>query len=194
MKSPVGQWHRYHIEVLSLCLEERILLCPSADLRAPPEKRTPQSAGYKRGTQVTGFPVILSMRLGLSKSRLDRVAYRRLNGLRREHTSLAERLFPQTDSPSSEVVRGLRRDGSARFQAATSSTRHGPKKALCFLFEPLRLSKGFSCGKMFNFVNFFRKLLNLFLLRMIRAINSVLNNNTMPVSDFSTLRGFWKTF
>ena len=41
-----------------------------------------------------GFPVILSMRLGLSKSRLDRVAYRRLNGLRREHTSLAERLFP----------------------------------------------------------------------------------------------------
>ena len=89
------------------------------------------------------------------------------------------------------VCEGTVRRGSKQLPLVL---RHGPKKAFCFLFEPLRLSKGFSCGKMFNFVNFFRKLLNFFLLRMIRAINSVLNNNTMPVSDFSTLRGFWKTF
>ena len=62
-------------------------------------ERTRNSAGYKRGTQVTGFPVILSMRLGLSKTRLDRVVYRQLNGLYREHTSLAERLFPHPRRP-----------------------------------------------------------------------------------------------
>ena len=43
---------------------------------------------------------------------------------------------------------------------------------------PLRLSTVFSCGKMFNFVNLVHKLLNFFSLRMIRAINSPLNNKT----------------
>lgn len=64
------------------------------------------------------------------------------------------------------------------WQAATSSTRDGPKGALCLLFVPLRLSTVFSCGKMFNFVNLVHKLLNFFSLRMIRAINSPLNNKT----------------
>ena len=64
------------------------------------------------------------------------------------------------------------------WQAATSSTRDGPKRALYLLFVLLRLSKGFSCGKMFNFVNLFHKLLNCFSLRMVCAINSALNDKT----------------
>lgn len=63
-------------------------------------------------------------------------------------------------------------------QLHLASTRDGPKGALCLLFVPLRLSTVFSCRKMFNFVNLVHKLLNFFSLRMIRAINSALNNKT----------------
>ena len=112
MKSPVGQWHRYHIEVLSLCLEEKILLCPSADLRAPPEKRTPQSAGYKRGTQVTGFPVILSMRLGLSKTRLDRLVMAYIENAQASQRGSSRSLIlrrPRSFAVSEGTAKGLRR-------------------------------------------------------------------------------------
>ena len=76
------------------------------------KERVIQQERKKRGTQVTGFPVILSMRLDLSKTRLDRVVYRQLNSLYREHTSLAERLFPHPRRPrgsqSSRKRRNLR--------------------------------------------------------------------------------------